>query len=101
MHLAKPIFQTNQSITVRIQLAGRLAKNWSGWLEAFSISYSDPYGENPLTFLTGSVPDQAALRGLLNKIWNMNLTVVSVECFARMKQDLPASASDATEGKLN
>ena len=31
------------------------------------------------TFITGEVADQAALRGILEKIWNLNLVLVSVK----------------------
>ncbi len=32
----------------------------------------------PITVLTGPVVDQAALRGILNRLWDLNLTVISV-----------------------
>ena len=35
--------------------------------------------ENGGTLLTGSFPDQSALRGFLDQLWNLNFTVVSVE----------------------
>jgi hypothetical protein len=33
---------------------------------------------SPVTVLNGSVLDQAALRGLLTQIWDLNLTLISV-----------------------
>jgi len=32
----------------------------------------------PITTLTGPVADQAALRGILNKLWDLNLTLLGV-----------------------
>jgi hypothetical protein len=32
----------------------------------------------PVTTLTGELPDQSALRGLLAKLWNLNLALISV-----------------------
>jgi hypothetical protein len=52
---------------------GRVAESWSDWFQGLTI---EP--ERDMTTLTGCVADQAALRGLLCRIWDMNLTVVSV-----------------------
>jgi hypothetical protein len=40
----------------------------------------------PITALTGSVADQAALRGILNRLWDLNLTVISVVPVDRKEQ---------------
>lgn len=102
MPLVRSGDHAEESIMVRIQLEGRLAEEWSGWLDAFSLSYIDPFGNAPHTVLIGSIPDQAALRGLLNKIWNMNLAVLSVECFttARMNQALELPDSETNGSKM-
>jgi len=55
-----------------IRLRGKLDKDWSEWFEGMTISYDDG-----LTILKGKVLDQAALRGLLTKIWDLNHTVIS------------------------
>jgi hypothetical protein len=39
----------------------------------------DPRGE-PVTRLCGPVADQAALRGLVSRIWDLNLAIVSMAC---------------------
>lgn len=57
-----------------IKVQGRLDKDWSDWLGGMSISY-----KGDITVLRGYVIDQAALRGILSKIWDMNRTVVSVK----------------------
>ncbi len=56
-----------------IKLQGRLDKDWSHWLEDMSISY-----EGNMTVLRGYAIDQAALQGILTKIWDMNMKVISV-----------------------
>jgi hypothetical protein len=48
-------------------------KDWSDWLEGMVISHDDD-----ITILRGKLLDQAALRGILSKIWDLNLTVISV-----------------------
>jgi hypothetical protein len=57
-----------------IRVEGHLADHWSDWFEGLVICLG---GEDQTT-LTGSLSDQAALYGVLNKIHNMNLTLISV-----------------------
>ncbi len=61
-------------ITVR----GRVASHWSGWLEELQLSYRLSEDGYDVTDLNGTVPDQSALQGVLKRIWNLNLTVLSV-----------------------
>lgn len=63
-----------QQYTIRLQ--GRLDPRWTGWFDGMSITYAEPLGE---TVLSGGVPDQAALHGLLAKIRDLNLELISVE----------------------
>jgi hypothetical protein len=62
------------STDYRIKLKGRLDPKWSDWFEQMAISTED--GQ---TILTGPVADQAALHGLLVRIRDLNLTLLSVE----------------------
>ena len=48
--------------------------SWSEWFDGFTITAS----ENRETKIVGFVRDQTALHGLLAKIRNLNLTVISV-----------------------
>ena len=57
-----------------IRLEGQLDPHWSEWLGSMTII---PL-EDGTTLLSGSVADQTALHGLLAKIRDMNLTLVSV-----------------------
>ncbi len=59
----------------QIMVQGELGETWSDWFNGMSISIA---GDPPITTLAGAVADQAALRGLLNKIWDLNLALVSV-----------------------
>ncbi len=62
----------------QIIVAGEFGVNWSEWLgDVILESHYQTNGSHKTTIL-GAVPDQAALRGLLNKIWDLNLTLISV-----------------------
>jgi hypothetical protein len=60
--------------TYEIQVQGRLGPEWSAWFDGLTVS-QQPHGE---TILTGPVPDQAALHGILIKIRNLGLPLISV-----------------------
>ena len=57
-----------------IRVEGALPNGWSEWFEGLDIRH-DPSGES---ILSGPLPDQAALHGVLAKIRNLNLTLLSV-----------------------
>ena len=59
----------------RIRLKGCLDVKWSDWFEEMTIS-----SKGTETILTGPVADQAALHGLLIRIRDLNLTLLSLEC---------------------
>ena len=61
--------------TYRIRIKGHLDKSWSEWFDKLAIAYA----EDGTTALTGVVADQPALYGLLVKIRNLGLHLVSVE----------------------
>ena len=57
----------------QIKVQGQLDEKWSDWFNGMTITF-----EGGITTLTGVVADQAKLRGILSKIWDLNLTVISV-----------------------
>ncbi len=57
-----------------IRIEGQLEPHWSQWLEGMTVK---PL-EDGNTLLIGSVTDQAALHGLLNRIRDLNLKLVYV-----------------------
>lgn len=62
----------------RIIVRGHLRPSWSEWFEHLIITH-EPDGT---TSLTGPVVDQAALYGLINKMRDMGLILLSVEVIA-------------------
>jgi hypothetical protein len=59
-----------------IRLKGHLDARWADWFAGLSITWED----NGDTLLTGPVVDQAALHGLLRKVRDLGLPLVSVLC---------------------
>ena len=56
----------------QITVKGVLDETWSDWFSGMAVTFGDG-----VTTLTGPVADQAALRGILVKIWDLNLTLIS------------------------
>jgi hypothetical protein len=59
---------------IEIRVKGQLDQNWSDWFEGLVITHTDD-GE---TVLTGTVIDEAAMYGLLSRIRNLGLKLISV-----------------------
>ena len=57
-----------------IRVESVLDPSWSSWFDGLQIT-NEPVG---VTVLAGAVPDQAALHGLLTKIHNLGLPLISV-----------------------
>ena len=66
----------------QIKVQGQLDKKWSDWFDGMTIAF-----ESGITTLTGTIADQAKLRGMLSKIWDLNLTVVSMTRIESEKDD--------------
>lgn len=64
-----------EPLLYQIRIQGRLDARWSDWFSGLAVRIED--GDPLFTTLEGSV-DQATLRGILNRIWDLNLTLVSV-----------------------
>jgi len=62
----------------QIQVQGKLDASWSQWFNGLTITSSEGHDQQTLTTMTGVIADQSALRGILNRVWDLNLIVVSV-----------------------
>lgn len=62
----------------QITVQGALDPEWAMWLHGLTLTSAEVDGQS-VTTLSGPVADQAALRGILNQLWDLNLTVISVE----------------------
>jgi hypothetical protein len=77
----------------QIRLQGVLDETWQDSIGDFQIiSYRNGQGdETPETLLVGKVPDQAALAGVLNLLYNLGLPLLNVSCLGQVVESLDPS----------
>jgi hypothetical protein len=66
-----------------IRLKGHLEARWAEWFDGLTITLE----ENGTTLLSGPVADQAALHGLLKKVRDLGMPLVSVSAVERGQAD--------------
>jgi len=68
------IRDTDQPIVYQIRITGHLGREWADWFEGLAITLED----NGDTLLSGPLVDQAALHGVLKKVRDLGMPLVSV-----------------------
>lgn len=63
----------------RIRVQGWLDATWSDYVAGMEITTSSTMQGAPITTLTGKLPDQAALSGVLNHLYDLGLPLLAVE----------------------
>jgi hypothetical protein len=71
-------FTMTEQDRYQIRVQGWVGERWANWFDGMTMVYEGAEDDSPTTILTGPVVDQAALRGLLARIWDLNLTLLSV-----------------------
>jgi hypothetical protein len=69
----------DRKATYQIKVQGDASANLTEWLEDASIKLDRPSSGIAVTTLTGTVQDQAGLHGLLNRIHDLNIPLVSLQ----------------------
>ena len=64
----------NEHTVYHIKIKGHLDTRWQDWFDGLTISLTN----DDDTILSGIIVDQAALHGILKKISNLGLTLISV-----------------------
>lgn len=71
-----------------IKVRGELDGAWAGTFEGMTLAVEGQETAHPITTLAGPMADQSALRGMLNRLWDLNLTLISVRCCPGDRGDL-------------
>ena len=65
--------------TYQIKVPGQIGASWSDWVGEMTITVDSEGDGPPVTTLTGTL-DQAALQGLLRRLYGLGLPLISVIC---------------------
>jgi hypothetical protein len=71
----------DRPVTYQIKVPGHLDQSWSEWHREMMIKVESDRDGRPVTTLTGAV-DQAALQGLLRRLYSLGLPLISVNWVA-------------------
>lgn len=80
----------------RIQVEGLIGQRWNAWFEDLRVHEDQSQVAGAVTTLVGAIPDQAALIGLLQKLYTLGLPLLLVEC-----QDIRQAPSLPKEQGVN
>jgi len=69
----------------RIRVQGHLDDSWSDRLGGMVITRAFTADKQPMTILIGHLRDQAGLSGVMNALYNLHLSVFSVELLDEMQ----------------
>jgi hypothetical protein len=72
----------DQPMVYQFRLRGQLSQQWMDWFEGLTITL-----EEGNTLLTGAVIDQAALHGILKKVRDLGMPLLSVNSVESSRQE--------------
>ena len=85
-HKTQPVY--------RICVQGRLSQTGAAWFEGFTLTVDET--TSPLqTRLEGPVIDQAELHGLISRVRDLGLTLISVQRFDERRVEMETGAGDS------
>lgn len=89
-----PTLEPSEIQVYHIRIKGHLRADWTDWFDGLAITLQD----NGETLLTGPVVDQAALHGLLRKVRDLGMDLLSVMCMQPAQADAIVSKCAAEKG---
>ena len=85
--------ELDRPMVYQIRIKGHLGPRWTGWFEGMTITLE----EGGDTLLTGPVVDQAALHGLLRKVRDLGMPLISAVRVKPPRRMPPTSNSELRE----
>ena len=79
------MFQNEARYEIRV--GGHLDQRWLDWFEGMEITQSFNQNGSPITVLTGTIVDQAALHGILARVRDIGIPVISVNRIESHKEE--------------
>ncbi len=79
MKEAKPKLTLDRPAAYQIKVRGELDERWTDWNGEMTVSIARDRDGQPFTTLTGTL-DQAALQGLLRRLYSLGIPLISVNC---------------------
>ena len=76
--LARGRYSFDRPAIYQIRILGRLPSSWSDAVAGMAIDVTTAADEAPVTVLRGEMADQAALCGLINQLYDLQVTILSV-----------------------
>ena len=73
-HRRTPTPHSSEAGRYEIRLTGHLDAHWTAWFDGLAVSHQS----DGTTVVSGPIPDQAALHGLLQRVRDLGLPLVSV-----------------------
>ena len=92
-----PTTDSREAGRYEIRLAGHLDARWSAWFDGLTVRRES----DGTTVIRGQVPDQAALHGLLQRVRDLGLPLVSVICIEPDPTATPAAEPRSTHPASN
>jgi hypothetical protein len=86
MKKVKQKLTLDQPAIYQIKVPGHLDDRWSEWTGGMTISVESEGDGPPVTTLTGTIADQAALQGLLRRLYSLGLPLISVNWVEPVKK---------------
>jgi len=81
----------------RIRVVGALGEEWSSWTDGMTVSARVVEGRATTTDLVGSLPDQTALMGVLERLDSRGARLLSVQLLGDGEADPGCPAADINE----
>lgn len=92
----EPEFDPKQPMVYQIRVKSHLDSNWTDWFEGLTVTLE----KSGHTLLTGPVVDQAALHGLLKKIRDLGMALISVSYLEPASTSLGSGQVDTVDDQL-